>query len=359
MTTSKQSLDASESTGANIPETSTKQQAIHAEEHRRIQMTLACQDSDYMPKAQGAGQVFAEDGGDYQLMHNGVKVLHGGYYGAWMSEIIQKLNGHHEPQEERVFHEVVKRAADDGLMIELGCFWAYYSLWFLKDHPHRKAIGLEPDAAHLLTAKKNANINGLSEQISFVHGLSSMHSAESMNIQTESGQHLQLPGYTLENLLARAQVAHIEIAHCDAQGAESHVVNQMIELGKKGHLRFALISTHAYEITGDPLTHQTCLQKLQAAGAHIIAEHDVHESYSGDGLIAASFRNEDRDLTVELSHNRYSTSLFPNPAVHLADSIREVTLLRKQVAELEAKQANTAAAPRTIKQMLKAFLPNG
>jgi hypothetical protein len=275
-----------------------------------------------------------------------------------MSEIIHGLNGHHEPQEERVFHEVVKRAAHDGLMIELGCFWAYYSLWFLKDHPHRKAIGLEPDATHLLTAQKNVAINGLSEQISFVHGLSSMHSAESMNIQTESGQQLQLPGYTLANLLARAQIARIEIAHCDAQGAESHVVDQMIELGKKGQLRFAIVSTHAYEITGDPLTHQTCLHKLQAAGAHIIAEHDVHESYSGDGLIAASFRVEDRDLTVELTHNRYSTTLFPNPAVHLADSIREVTLLRKQVAELEAKQAEAAATPRTIKQMLKAFLPN-
>jgi hypothetical protein len=359
MTTSKQSLDTSESTSANIAQTSTEQQEIHAEERRRIQMTSACRDSDYIPKVQDGGQVFAEDGGDYQLMHNGVKVSHGGYYGAWMSEIIQNLNGHHEPQEERVFHEVAKRAADDGLMIELGCFWAYYSLWFLKDHPHRKAIGLEPDASHLLTAQKNADINGLNDQISFVHGLSSVNSTELMPIQTESGQQLQLRGYSLADLLAKAQSTGIEIAHCDAQGAESHVVDQMIELGKQGQLRFAIISTHAYEITGDPLTHQTCLQKLQTAGAHIIAEHDVHESYSGDGLIAASFRSEDRNLTVELSHNRYSTTLFPNPAVHLADSIREVTLLRKQVAELKAKQANTVATPRTIKQMLKAFLSNG
>jgi hypothetical protein len=39
--------------------------------------------------------------------------------------------------------------------------------------------------------------------------------------------------------------------------------------------------------------------------------------------------------------------------------MREVNLLRKQIAELEAKQAKTAASPRKIKQMLKAFLPNG
>jgi FkbM family methyltransferase len=334
-------------------------QEVNPEERKRIKMTLTCRDSDGTPKVQHAGQVITENGCDYQLMHNGIKVIHGDDRVAWMSEIIQGLKGHHEPQEEKVFHEIVKRAADDGLMIELGCFWAYYSLWFLKDHPHRKAIGLEPDATHLLTAQKNANINGLSEQISFVHGLSSMHSAESMNIQTESGQQLQLPGYTLANLLAKAEVARIEIAHCDAQGAESHVVDQMIELGKRGQLRFAIVSTHAYEITGDPLTHQTCLQKLQAAGAHIIAEHDVHESYSGDGLIAASFRSEDQDLTIELSHNRYSTTLFPSPAVHLAESIQETNMLRRQVAELQSKKAKAAASPRNIKQMLKAFLPNG
>lgn len=359
MRRSDQSSSISETAFGIHGHSTTRQQSINQEERRRIEITLACQDSAVIPKVHGAGQVFEGNGYSHQLMHNGIKVLHGGYYGAWMSEIIQSLNGHHEPQEEMVFHEVVKRAADDGLMIELGCFWAYYSLWFLKDHPHRKAIGLEPDPTHLLTAQKNATINALGDQIRFVQGLSSMHSTESIDIQTESGQQLQLTGYTLANLLASSQVARIEIAHCDAQGAESHVVDQMIELGKQGQLRFAIISTHAYEITGDPLTHQTCLQKLQAAGAHIIAEHDVHESYSGDGLIAASFRSEDRDLTVELSHNRYSTTLFPNPAVHLADSIQEVTLLRKQVAELEAKQANTAAAPRTIKQMLKAFLPNG
>lgn len=41
-------------------------------------------------------------------MHNGVKVIAGGYYGSWMTEIIRLLQGHHEPQEERVFYENIK-----------------------------------------------------------------------------------------------------------------------------------------------------------------------------------------------------------------------------------------------------------
>jgi len=314
--------------------TSPFNETIVPEELDRIVMTSKCRDSQFIPKVSGAGEVVLGGEFSYQLMHNGLKVLQGGYYGAWMCELIKRLQGHHEPQEEKVFYEVVKRAADDGLMIELGCFWAYYSLWFLKDHPHRKAIGLEPDANHLLTANKNANINQLSDQITFVHGLSTMQSTELIDIETESGQRLQLPGYTLADLLAMAHSTNLEIVHCDAQGAESYVVDQIVKLGQRGHLRFAIISTHAYEITGDPLTHQACLQKLQAAGAHIIAEHDVHESYSGDGLIAASFKPEDKDLTVELSHNRYSTTLFPSPAIHLADSLLELNTLRDKIAAL-------------------------
>ena len=143
-----------------------------------------------------------------------------------------------------------------------------------------------------------------------------------------------------------SEASCIEIAHCDAQGAENHVVDQIIELGKRGQLRFAVISTHAYEITGNPLTHQTCLEKLIAAEAHIIAEHDVHESFSGDGLIAASFKPDDRELTIELSHNRYSTTLFPSPAFHLADSIKQVNLLKEKVTELE-EQLNAINSSRS------------
>jgi hypothetical protein len=270
-----------------------------------------------------------------------------------MSEIIHGLNGHHEPQEEKVFHEVVKRAADDGLMIELGCFWAYYSLWFLKDHPHRKAIGLEPDPTHLLTAQKNATINALGDQIRLVHGLSAINSNDSIDIKTETGQHVQLPGYTLANLLAMAQSGYIEIAHCDAQGAESHVVDQIIELGQRGQLRFAIISTHAYEITGDPLTHQTCLQKLQAARAHIIAEHDVHESYSGDGLIAVSFLPDDNDLTISLSCNRYSQSLFPSPAVHFSNTLKNQAELRRLKNREKNPEVKTATLGIRIAKRLK------
>lgn len=336
---------------------SSEKQSIHPDEVRRIAMTVSCKDSESIPKVPGAGQVFQEDSLAYQLMHNGLKVIQGGYYGAWMCELIHQLDGHHEPQEERVFDEICKRAVDDGLMIEIGCYWAYYSLWFLKDHPNRSALGLEPDAKHLLIAQRNAHLNNLDHQFRVIHGVASLNSNEAMAIQTESGEELLLTGYTLQDLLALAERPMVEIAHCDAQGAESFVVDQIIELGKNHRLRFCIISTHAYEITGDPLTHQTCLAKLQAAGAHIIAEHDVHESFSGDGLIAASFSSRDKDLQIPLSCNRYSSSLFPSPAVHLSQALQELSAIKQNAGEADQNQERPISSGSPIAKLLTRLLP--
>ena len=72
-------------------------------------------------------------------------------------------------------------------------------------------------------------------------------------------------------------------------------------------------------ISGDPLTHQRCLHLLRGVGGTIVAEHDVQESYSGDGLIVARFCSEPSGWQpVELSHNRVSTSLFRDPLYDLA-----------------------------------------
>jgi FkbM family methyltransferase len=334
-----------------------EQESIHPEEAQRISMTVSCKDSESMLKVPGAGEVFHQEDISYQLMHNGLKVIQGGYYGTWMCELIRQLHGHHEPQEEKVFDEISKRASDDGLMIEIGCYWAYYSLWFVKDHPSRMAIGLEPDANHLVIAKKNAQLNNLDHQFRVIHGVSSSNSNEALAIRTESGGELMLPGYTLQDLLSIAQMPMVEIAHCDAQGAESHVVDQIIELGKNHRLRFCVISTHAYEITGDPLTHQTCLQKLQTAGAHIIAEHDVHESFSGDGLIAASFSPKDQHLKIPISCNRYSTSLFPNPAFHLSHALQELSAIKKGKVTEDIHHEKPPSSGRRLAKLLARILP--
>ena len=88
-----------------------------------------------------------------------------------------------------------------------------------------------------------------------------------------------------------------------------------------GRIRFCFVSTHTHHISGDALTHQRCLALLKEAGGQILAEHDVHESYSGDGLIVAYFGDSPLPWpSLRLSYNRYSTSLFRNPLFDLDEA---------------------------------------
>jgi hypothetical protein len=93
----------------------------------RIQIATRCRDADVLPKVADAGAVIRQpDGTAVQIMHNGVKVLAGGYYGDWMQELITRCRGHHEPQEELLFAEVLRHLPGEATMIELGGFWSFY-----------------------------------------------------------------------------------------------------------------------------------------------------------------------------------------------------------------------------------------
>src|SRR5262245_9577736 len=142
---------------------------IVASGRERIEMTVRCRDSDPIPKVEHAGEVVDVGGQQVQIMHNGVTVVAGGYYGAWMTEVIQRLRGHHEPQEELVFHEILKLVPASAVILELGGFWSYYSLWFLNSHPAtRRAFVIEPDPNHLGIGEANARLN--ERCITFVQG---------------------------------------------------------------------------------------------------------------------------------------------------------------------------------------------
>jgi FkbM family methyltransferase len=79
------------------------------------------------------------------------------------------------------------------------------------------------------------------------------------------------------------------------------MLDGMTRLLDEGRLRVLFLSTHGHAISGDHQTHEKCLAWLKAKGAHIIAEHSVAGSYSGDGLIVASFDSALR-FEVEISH---------------------------------------------------------
>lgn len=288
----------------------------------RIGMTCACRDSDFIPKVADAGKVIEDNGQRLQIMHNGIKVIAGGYGSDMMIRIIGQLRGHHEPQEEAVFHEILKHLPPKATMIELGGFWSYYSLWFLQGFAgERQSVVVEPDTENLRVGRLNAQLNdGAIEFINAAVGAEPLHHRK---FACENGARVTIPQVTVPGVMERCNIQTLDILHCDIQGFETEVLLSCRSLLAEGRIRFCVISTHAAAISGDPLTHQRCLKFMQDAGGRILAEHDVHESFSGDGLIVAYFGRELLDWTpLNLSRNRYSTSLFRNPLFDLAEAGR-------------------------------------
>ncbi len=297
--------------GGPVPETDGLDEAAAA----RVRMTVACRDTDRLPKVAGAGTVVERDGRRVQVMHNGVLVEEGCYFGPWMTEIIRCLRGHHEPQEEVAFAAVVRRVratvAPEAVptIVELGAFWAYYSLWFLDELPGARAVALEPDPANLEVGRRNFALNGRTG--TFLHGAIGAEPGTPMTFVAESsGEPVSVPQFSLDSLLEAADVAQVDVLLSDIQGAELALLRGAMPLLRSGRVRFLVLSTHHHTISGEATTHQEAVRLLREVGAHILAEHSVGESCSGDGLVVAAFRDEDADLQVDVSHGRYRDSLF-------------------------------------------------
>jgi FkbM family methyltransferase len=276
----------------------------------RVEMTSSCKDTNQIPKVADAGKVQRINGQMVQTMHEGSKVVAGGYYGEWMIRIIEKLLGHHEPQEELAFHHILRHVRPGTLMVELGAFWAYYSNWYLGAVPGSSAVCVEPDENNLQCGRQNLALNG--REAILINACIGAEYLPAFTISRESDQKtVDVPCHNMESLLEVLAGQPIELLHIDAQGAELPFLSSASCAIERGLVRFLIVSTHHESISGSPYTHQDCLREILAMGGSILTEHSVEESFSGDGLIVASFLRSDRGICLPaFSLNRAEDSLF-------------------------------------------------
>jgi FkbM family methyltransferase len=307
-------------------------------EKKRINMTVSCSDSERIPKVVNAGKLIKSDDIDIQVMHNGIKIIEGCYYGPWMTHIIEILKGHHEPQEEFAFFQVLEQLRRNPSpwgsprMIELGSFWAYYSMWFLKDFPKGATYCFEPDANYLEIGRQNFELNNLSGK--FINAMVSSQASILSEFRCESdGQVISIPALDFSGVISTTEQKDIDLVLVDIQGAEIPLLQNLSEVLRHSKLRFMAISTHDVEISGSPITHQSALELLIQSGAHIILEHSVSESFSGDGFILASFFDTDRSLNIPISYNRSKNSLFGEWEPRLQKLQEVLTEQRDQLTE--------------------------
>ncbi|MDA7921681.1 FkbM family methyltransferase [Verrucomicrobiales bacterium] len=255
---------------------------IDSKQGGRISDTLACRDSDSIPKVSGAGDVFMQDECSVQRMHNGVLIHEGSYHGEWMMEIIQGLKGHHEPQEEKVFNAVLECIGSGATMIELGSFWAYYSLWFKSRIADSRSILVEPEPDKLRAGKENFALNEF--EGTFINAFAGANSVETAEFADWDGTRSVLPKVSIDSLMEEYKIDTLDILHSDIQGAESEMLKGASSALSEGRVKYVFISTHGHE-------HRKCLGKVKKYGYRIIAEHSVLESFSADGLIVAASPN--------------------------------------------------------------------
>lgn len=247
----------------------------------RVLTTICCRDCDYLPKVEHAGKVIAEQGQEYQLMHNGIKIIKDCYYGTWMTTLIQLLHGHHEPQEEKIFHEILKYIPTHATMVELGSYWGYYSMWFQQKIINAQNFLIEPDSKNIVIGKKHFGLNNMHGH--FIKAMVGATSNEHQLFTDWNYNNHEIEMLCIDDFAEKNNIDFIYLLHSDIQGAEINMLKGCQQLIAQKRIGYFFISTHRG-------THEACLKILTEAHLHIILEHTRAESFSADGLIVAKLQ---------------------------------------------------------------------
>ncbi|MEX1027720.1 MAG: FkbM family methyltransferase [Candidatus Paceibacterota bacterium] len=238
---------------------------LHADWNARTAQVLACPDNEQIPRHPSAGNM--ANGG--LVMHCGVTVAADSYYGDEAGKLLQLNKGVHEPQEERIFHEVLKTIHPGATMVELGAYWGFYSLWFLAAVRDARAFLIEPDEANLRIGKRNFELNAASGD--FTHAF----------VGQTTNENGRPPTVSVDDFTAQKAIEHVTILHSDIQGHEVDMLHGAQRLFDERRLDYVFVSTHGLRL------HNQCLRFLKQNRFTIIGSADRFESYSLDGVIVA------------------------------------------------------------------------
>ncbi len=249
--------------------------------------TVMGDDTDYIPKVPGAGEIFFDGTFHYQLMHNGIKIHLNSYYDEqWLTDVIYGLKGHHEPQEEKCFYEILKYVPANATMIELGSYWAYYSLWFALQIPGARNYMIEPDLKRLNTGKHNFQLNNKTGN--FYRGYTGPKLDKDPDFQGAEQ-------ISIDDFIEREKIEHVHILHSDIQGSEAAMLETTVKHLDK--IDYFIISTHHI-----PTHHIPCVEFFKKHGFTIVAVHTSDQSCSGDGLVVAKRKGAPGPDSIPIRH---------------------------------------------------------
>jgi len=218
-------------------------------------------------------------------MYNGVLINRRSYYGSF-SDILVLNKGVHEPLEEYIFDQIIKTIdEEEPLMIELGSYWAFYSLSLLQKKNNAKCYMIEPYDEELEYGKINFRLNNRIGE--FIKG--SVGEA----------------GIKIDNLIKERGIEKINILHSDIQGYELEMLNGANNAFNNLLIDYVFLSTHSQDL------HYSCLEWLREKRYNVIVSCDLEETTSYDGIIIAHSPNI--TLNIDTEHkNKKNISLIPD-----------------------------------------------
>jgi hypothetical protein len=201
----------------------------------------------------------------YVVLHNGNIVPVDGPYAYYkrFSDILVINRGVHEPVEEYSFQQVIERLPENPTIIELGAYWAHYSMWLKKKRPKADVYLVEPDPHNLSVGRHNVRVNG----------------QEAVFIQAAVG-HGQ---FEVDRFVSERSIRRVDVLHMDVQGLEVEALAGATQCLSAKAVDYVFVSTHTKDL------HRSVCDVLSTHGYRIEIESGVDvETTACDGLVFAS-----------------------------------------------------------------------
>jgi len=214
-----------------------------------------------IPRAPSAGLVT----NGMVCLHNGIYVpLEGdeAYFGKF-SEVLVINRGVHEPLEEFCFQELLKILPASPISLELGAYWAHYSMWLKQVRPSSFPILVEPEDKHLLAGINNFRRNKFSGEF----------------IQEFVG-----PGqFEIDSFLKSRPGLRLNLLHSDIDLHEMSMLRGAVKSLSERLIDYLFISTHSQSL------HVEVTRELEKSLYRIEVSCDFDsETTSFDGFVMAS-----------------------------------------------------------------------
>lgn len=249
---------------------------------QRIDEVMKCKDNKDIPRVPSAGLII----NNKLIMHNGTKVDPLSYCNYPMLKMLMLNKGVHEPQEEKIFQEVLNslNPKNEKVMFELGSYWSFYSIWFKTIFPNSKCYMIEPELINLSYGKLNFRINNFKG--TFINSFIGIETNKKINI------------ISIDQFCSERKINFIDILHSDIQGSELEMLQGCRRMLSENRVGYFFISTHSNGL------HYSCLNFLKNEyNFSLVASADLNESFSWDGVLVMKSHHYMGKEKIEISKN--------------------------------------------------------